>query len=194
MDIRTDSVNDVLCHYGIIPGTGRDYINGIITHGLFGIPTEAEMEEKQRIADARLRQAQEIKKKFDHYITEYESFLPRLRDLENQIWTTASDIEKSKYPNEADYNELCGLYNRCNSIYKSINQEFITSSERWGRRNRSQPILDKVKEFHNLCNSYESAFTLGKRFYEEAQRRKEKLDAIHSSQTEHLNQNRRNKK
>ena len=42
MDIRTDSVNDVLYHYGIIPGTGRDYINGIITHGLFGIPTERE--------------------------------------------------------------------------------------------------------------------------------------------------------
>lgn len=24
MDIRTDSVNDILCHYGITPGTGRD--------------------------------------------------------------------------------------------------------------------------------------------------------------------------
>ena len=91
----------------------------------------------------------------------------------------------------ADYNELCGLYNRCNSIYKSINQRFITETEKWGRLNRSQPILDKVKEFHSLCNSYESAFTLGKRFYEEAQRRKEKLDAIHSSKTEHLNQLRR---
>lgn len=57
MDIRTDSVNDILCHYGITPGTGRDYINGIITHGLFGTPTErekAEMEEKQRMAELRL--------------------------------------------------------------------------------------------------------------------------------------------
>ena len=194
MDIRTDSVDDVLCHYGITPGAGREYINGIITHGLFGIPTErekAEMEEKQRIADARLQRAQKIKKQFDHYITEYESFLPRLRDLENQIWTTANDIGKSKYPNEADYNELSGLHNRCNSIYKSINQRFITESEEWGQLNNSRPILDRVKEFHSLCNSYESAFTLGKRLYEEAQRRKEKLDAIHSSQTEYSNHLRR---
>lgn len=153
-----------------------------LSHGIF---PNIIQEHRQAIADDRLRRAQEIKKKFDHYITEYESFLPRLRDLENQIWTTTNDIGKSKYPNEADYNELCGLYNRCNSIYKSINQRFITEAETWGRLNRSQPILDKTKEFHNLCNSYERAFTLGKRFYEEAQRRKEKLDAIHSSQTEH---------
>ena len=155
-----------------------------LSHGIF----TPSLERQQAIADDRLRRAQEIKKEFDHYITEYESFLPRLRDLENQIWTTANDIGKSKYPNEADYNELCGLYNRCNSIYKSINQRFITQTEKWGQLNSSRPILDRVKEFHSLCNSYESAFTLGKRFYEEAQRRKEKLDAIHSSQTEHLNQ------
>ena len=158
-----------------------------LSHGIFN-PI---LNYQQKIADDRLRQAQETKKEFDHYITQYETFLPRLRDLENQIWTTTNDIGKSKYPNEADYNELCGLHNRCNSIYKSINQRFITASETWGRLNRSQPILDRVKEFHNLCNSYERAFTLGKRFYEEAQRRKEKLDAIHSSQTEHLNQLRR---
>ena len=177
-------MNDWLDYKG--SGSNRYYLS----HGTFA----SSLARQQEIADARLQQAQEIKKKFDHYITEYESFLPRLRDLENQIWTTTNDIGKSKYPNEADYNELCGLYNRCNSIYKSINQEFITVSEKWGRLNRSQPILDRVKEFHNLCNSYERAFTLGKRFYEEAQRRKEKLDAIHSSQTEHLNQLRRRKK
>ena len=168
-------MNDWLDYKG--SGSSRYYLS-------HGISTQS-LELEQSIADDRLRRAQEIKKKFDHYITEYESFLPRLRDLENQIWTTTNDIGKSKYPNEADYNELRGLYNRCNSIYKSINQEFITVSEKWGRLNRSQPILDRAKEFHNLCNSYERAFTLGKRFYEEAQRRKEKLDAIHSSQTEH---------
>ena len=174
-------MNDWLDYKG--SGSNRYYLS----HGIF----TSNLEYQQAIADDRLRRAQEIKKKFDHYITEYESFLPRLRDLENQIWTTTNDIEKSKYPNVADYNELCGLYNRCNSIYKSINQRFITESERWGRRNESQPILDKVKEFHSLCNSYESAFTLGKRFYEEAQRRKEKLDATHSSKTEYSNQPRR---
>ena len=168
-------MNDWLDYKG--SGSNRYYLS-------HGIPT-SNLEYQQAIADDRLRRAQEIKKKFDHYITEYESFLPRLRDLENQIWTTTNDIGKSKYPNEADYNELCGLYNRCNSIYKSINQEFIIASEKWGRLNRSQPILDRAKEFHNLCNSYERAFTLGKRFYEEAQRRKEKLDASHNSKTEH---------
>ena len=177
-------MNDWLEYEG--SGSSRYYLS----HGIF----TPSLESQQAIADDRLRRAQEIKKKFDHYITEYESFLPRLRDLENQIWATANDIGKSKYPNEADYNELCGLYNRCNSIYKSINQRFITETEKWGRLHRSQPILDKAKEFHSLCNSCERAFTLGKRFYEEAQRRKEKRDAIHSSQTEHLNQNRRNKK
>lgn len=174
-------MNDWLDYKG--SGSNRYYLS----HGIFA----PSLESQQAIADDRLRRAQEIKKKFDHYITEYESFLPRLRDLENQIWTTTNDIGKSKYPNEADYNELCGLHNRCNSIYKSINQRFITESEKWGRLNRSQPILDRVKEFHNLCNSYERAFTLGKRFYEEAQQRKEKLDAIHNSQTEHSNQLRR---
>ena len=169
-------MNDWLDYKG--SGSNRYYLS----HGLYT---------QQAIADARLQEAQEIKKKFDYYITEYESILPRLRDLENQIWTATNDIGKSKYPNEADYNELRGLYNRCNSIYKSINQRFITGSERWGRLNRSQPILDKAKEFHSLCNSYERAFTLGKRFYEEAQRRKEKLDASHNSKTEHLNQLRR---
>lgn len=174
-------MNDWLDYKG--SGSNRYYLS----HGIF----TTSQEHQQAIADDRLRRAQEIKKMYDHYISEYELFLPRLRDLENQIWTVTNDIGKSKYPNEADYNELCGLYNRCNSIYKSINQEFITSSERWGRRNKSQPILGRVKEFHNLCNSYERAFTLGKRFYEEAQRRKEKLNAIHSSQTEHPNQRRR---
>ena len=177
-------MNDWLDYKG--SGSNRYYLS----HGISTLIQE----HKQTIADDRLRRAQEIKKKFDYYITEYESILPRLRDLENQIWTATNDIGKNKYPNEADYNELCGLYNRCNSIYKSINQRFITETERWGRRNESQPILSRVKEFHSLCNSYENAFTLGKRFYEEAQRRKEKLDAIHTSQTEHLNQNRRNKK
>ena len=177
-------MNDWLDYKG--SGSNRYYLS----HAIFA----SSLARQQEIADYRLQEAQEIKKKFDHYITEYESFLPRLRDLENQIWATTNDITKSKYPNEADYNELRGLYNRCNSIYKSINQRFIAESERWGRRNKSQPILDKVKEFHSLCNSYENAFTLGKRFYEEAQRRKEKLDAVHSSQTEHLKQNRRNKK
>ena len=174
-------MNDWLDYKG--SGSNRYYLS-------HGIPT-SNLEYQQAIADDRLRRAQETKKEFDHYITEYESFLPRLRDLENQIWTTTNDIEKSKYPNEADYNELCGLYNRCNSIYKSINQRFITQTEKWGQLNSSRPILDRVKEFHSLCNSYESAFTLGKRFYEEAQRRKEKLDATHSSQTEHLSQRRR---
>ena len=167
-------MNDWLDYKG--SGSNRYYLS-------HGIPT-SNLEYQQAIADDRLRRAQEIKKKFDYYITEYESFLPRLRDLENQIWTATNDIGKSKYPNEADYNELCGLY-------KSINQRFITETEQWGRVNRSQPILDRVKEFHSLCNSYESAFTQGKRFYEEAQRRKEKLDATHSSQTEHSNQRRR---
>lgn len=175
-------MNDWLDYKG--SGSSRYYLS-------HGISSNIIQDHRQAIADERLRQAQERKKEFDYYITEYESFLPRLRDLENQIWTTTNDIGKSKYPNEADYNELRGLYNRCNSIYKSINQGFITNTERWGRLNKSQPILDRVKEFHNLCNSYERAFTLGKRFYEEAQRRKEKLDAIHSSQTEHLNQRRR---
>ena len=174
-------MNDWLDYKG--SGSNRYYLS----HGTFA----SSLARQQEIADARLQQAQEIKKKYDYYITEYESFLPRLRDLENQIWTTTNDIGKSKYPNEADYNELCGLHNRCNSIYKSINQRFITASETWGRLDRSQPILDRAKEFHSLCNSCERAFTLGKRFYEEAQRRKEKLDAIHSSQTEHLNQLRR---
>lgn len=164
-------------------GSSRYYLS----HGIFALS----LARQQEIADARLQQAQEIKKKFDYYITEYESFLPRLRDLENQIWTITDDIGKSKYPNEADYNELRDLYNRCDSIYKSINQRFITQTEKWGHLYSSQPILDRVKEFHSLCNSYETAFTLGKRYYEEAQRRKEKLDAIHSSQTEHSNQRRR---
>lgn len=110
-------MNDWLDYKG--SGSNRYYLS----HGIYT---------QQAIADARLQQAQEIKKEFDYYITEYESILPRLRDLENQIWTATNDIGKSKYPNEADYNELCGLYNRCNSIYKSINQRFITESEKWG--------------------------------------------------------------
>ena len=174
-------MNDWLDYKG--SGSTRYYLS----HGVF----TPSLETQQAIADDRLRRAQKIKKEFDHYITEYESILPRFRDLENQIWATTNDIVKSKYPNEADYNKLCELYNRCNSRYKSINLRFITESEKWGRLNKSPPILDRVKEFHNLCNSYEGAFTMGKRFYEEAQRRKEKLDATHSSQTEHLSQRRR---
>ena len=174
-------MNDWLDYKG--SGSNRYYLSHGISNPILNY--------QQAIADDRLQRAQEIKKEFDHYITEYESFLPRFRELENQIWTTTNDIGKSKYPNEADYNKLRELYNRCNSRYKSINLRFITASEKWGRLNRSQPILDRVKEFHNLCNSYERAFTLGKRFYEEAQRRKEKFDASHSSKTEHLSQLRR---
>ena len=62
-------MNDWLDYKG--SGSARAYTaNGLmsdsnISHGLFGIPTErekAKMEEKQRMAEDRLRRAQEIKK------------------------------------------------------------------------------------------------------------------------------------
>ena len=57
-------MNDWLDYKG--SGSARAYTGDTISHGLFGIPTErekAEIEEKQRIAEDRLRRAQEIKKK-----------------------------------------------------------------------------------------------------------------------------------
>lgn len=65
-------MNDWLDYKG--SGSNRYYLS----HGIF-------TQNQQAIADDRLQRAQEIKKVFGHYITEYESFLPRLRDLENQI-------------------------------------------------------------------------------------------------------------
>ena len=59
-------MNDWLDYKG--SGSAKAYTaNGLmgdsyISHGLFGISTKAEMEEKQRIADARLQRAQKIKK------------------------------------------------------------------------------------------------------------------------------------
>ena len=50
MDLRTDSVNDVLKHYGISPGSGRTYIADMLSdsnmsHGLFGIQTKKNKED-----------------------------------------------------------------------------------------------------------------------------------------------------
>ena len=68
MNIKTDSVNDILCHYGITPGTAREYINGIIAHSY---RSEREALIKQRNAYDQLSKA--LVEKADKLLDELES-------------------------------------------------------------------------------------------------------------------------
>ena len=132
MDIRTDSVNDILCHYGISPGAGREYINGIISHGLFGIPTgkeKAEMEAKQRNADIRLLNAYKEKKekleldlyKMELKLKEHES---ERKDADSLVMTAESDLARA--------------------LKLGNNSELVS---------RYRDALDRAKKFADRCRS-----------------------------------------
>lgn len=101
MDLRSDSVNDVLKHYGITPGTGRTYIAGVLAHKLqFTTPAETrkkEQYEKQRKAELRLYNSQaekltsDIKKCSDDISKHYMSIF-----MEISRQQTAADNALSK--------------------------------------------------------------------------------------------------
>ena len=130
MDIRTDSVNDVLCHYGITPGTGRDYINGIIAHGLFGIPTErekAEMEEKQRMAELRLYNSKaekltsDVKKLTDDILTHYSTEFFKLTNKQSaadKALAQLYDAQKS-----GNVNKITALESKAKTIVNDVNRD-----------------------------------------------------------------------
>lgn len=130
MDIRTDSVNDILCHYGITPGTGRDYINGIITHGLFGTPTErekAEMEEKQRMAELRLYNSNAEKltsdiTKLDDDITKHHMNIffeiSRKQSAADNALTQLNAAKKS-----GNANKIAALESKARTIVNDVNRD-----------------------------------------------------------------------
>ena len=130
MDIRTDSVNDVLCHYGITPGTGRDYINGIIAHGLFGIPTErekAEMEEKQRMAELRLYNSKaekltsDVKKLTDDILTHYSTEFFELTNKQSAADKALAQLYAAQ--KSGNVNKITALESKAKTIVNDVNRD-----------------------------------------------------------------------
>ena len=130
MDIRTDSVNDVLCHYGITPGTGRDYINGIIAHGLFGIPTErekAEMEEKQRMAELRLYNSKaekltsDVKKLTDDILTHYSTEFFKLTNKQSAADKALDQLYAAQ--KSGNVNKITALESKAKTIVNDVNRD-----------------------------------------------------------------------
>lgn len=109
MDLRTDSVNDVLKHYGILPGTGKTYIAGMLAHKLqFTTPAETrkkEQYEKQRQAELRLYNAKaekltsDIKKCSDdiskHYMSSFMEISRQQTAADNAL-TKLNEAKKNK--------------------------------------------------------------------------------------------------
>ena len=130
MDIRTDSVNDILCHYGITPGTGRKYINGIIAHGLFGIPTErekAEMEEKQRMAELRLYNSKaekltsDVTKLTDDILTHYSTAFFKLTNKQSAADKALAQLYAAQ--KSGDVNKITALESKAKTIVNDVNRD-----------------------------------------------------------------------
>ena len=129
MNLRTDSVNDVLKHYGITPGTGKTYIAGMLAHKLrFTTPAETrkkEQYEKQRTAELRLYNAQaekltsDIKKCSDDISKHYMSSF-----MEISRQQTAADNALSKL-NEArksrDIRKISALESAAKTQVNNVN-------------------------------------------------------------------------
>ena len=106
MDLRTDSVNDVLKHYGILPGTGKTYIAGMLAHKLqFTTPAETrkkEQYEKQRQAELRLYNSQvekltsDIKKCSDNISKHYMSYFMEIAKQQTAADTALSKLNEAR--------------------------------------------------------------------------------------------------
>ena len=138
MNLRTDSVNDVLKHYGITPGTGKTYIAGMLAHKLlFTTPAETrkkEQYEKQRTAELRLYNAQaekltsDIKKCSDDISKHYMSSL-----MEISRQQTAADNALLKL-NEArktkDIRKISALESATKTLVNNVN----SAIDRWNSK------------------------------------------------------------
>ena len=138
MNLRTDSVNDVLKHYGITPGTGKTYIADMLAHKLqFTTPAETrkkEQYEKQRTAELRLYNAQaekltsDIKKCSDDISKHYMSSL-----MEISRQQTAADNALLKL-NEArktkDIRKISALESSTKTLVNNVN----SAIDRWNSK------------------------------------------------------------
>lgn len=135
MDLRTDSVNDVLKHYGIPPGTGKTYIAGILTHKLrFTTPAETrkkEQYEKQRQAELRLYNAQaekltsDIKKCSDDISKHYMSIfmeISRQQTAADNALSKLNDARKTK-----DIRKISALESAAKTMVNNVN----SAIDRW---------------------------------------------------------------
>lgn len=138
MDLRTDSVNDVLKHYGISPGTGKTYIAGMLAHKLqFTTPAETrkkEQYEKQRQAELRLYNAKaekltsDIKKCSDDISIHNLSYFGEI----SRQWTAAdnalsklNDARKTK-----DIRKISALESATKTLVNNVN----SSIDRWNSK------------------------------------------------------------
>ena len=158
MDLRTDSVNDVLKHYGILPGTGKTYIAGTLAHKLrFTTPAETrkkEQYEKQREADLRLYNAQaekltsDIKKCSDDISKHYMSSF-----MEISRQQTAADNALSKL-NEArktrDIRKISALESAAKTMVSNVN----SAIDRWDatKDNLMKQVTIYDSQVTNLVN------------------------------------------
>lgn len=135
MDLRTDSVNDVLKHYGILPGTGKTYIAGTLAHKLrFTTPAETrkkEQYEKQREADLRLYNAQaekltsDIKKCSDDISKHYMSIfmeISRQQTAADNALSKLNDARKTK-----DIRKISALESAAKTMVSNVN----SAIDRW---------------------------------------------------------------
>ena len=72
MDIRTDSVHDILRHYGIMPGASHEYIIDVMTHSGLRNPTKREAELIE--TDKNIKRREE-RKNVEAYLKEYNSYV-----------------------------------------------------------------------------------------------------------------------
>ena len=131
MDIRTDSIHDILRHYGIIPGAGQEYINGVIAHKLkFTTPAETrkkEQDEKQRTAELRLynakaeKLASDITKLSDdiskHYATTFFEISRKQSAADNAL-TQFNTAKKS-----GNMNKIAALESKAKAIVNDVNRD-----------------------------------------------------------------------
>lgn len=135
MDLRTDSVNDVLKHYGISPGTGKTYIAGMLAHKLqFTTPAETrkkEQYEKQRKAELQLYNAKASQEK------QLASLKPDKDNTHENRYkamrATAKKLVREFDPDDAEFKKMYEDLNRRIKNWNELNQRINPGEmDKWG--------------------------------------------------------------
>ena len=138
MDLRTDSVNDVLKHYGIPPGTGKTYIAGVLAHKLqFTTPTETrkkEQYEKQRKAELQLYNAKaekltsDIKKCSDDISKHYMSSFMEISRQQTAVDNALSKLNEAR--KTRDIHKISALESAAKTQVNNVN----SAIDRWNSK------------------------------------------------------------
>ena len=136
MDIRTDSVHDILRHYGIMPGASHEYITDVMTHSGLRNPTKREAELIE--TDKNIKRREE-RKNVEAYLKEYNSYVDDMVQL-NRLYRASESKYKAARNAEKAMNEASSgrggnaRVQALESAFKSLKSESVRSADEYAKK------------------------------------------------------------